>query len=164
MLPSGRGQRLLRLLLWALVVLGLVATLLWAGRRSQQATLELRLQQYAEQLVIQSNLARGRWLLAGRPQPLPWAPVGADSPLPLWFSAEGQLSAATTAECEALWLALLRLPLQFGRGLPITVNAAKDQRGEWCRYQGGDWQLQWWPASGQQQVISARVATSTTKS
>lgn len=164
MLPPGRGQRLLRLLLWALVVVVLLAALLWSGQRSEQATVQLRLQQRAEQLVIQANLARGRWLLAGRPQPLAWAPLATDQPLPLWFNAAGQLSAASVAECEALWLALLRQPLQFGPGLPITVKAGRDQRGEWCCYQGGDWQLQWWPASGEQRVIPARVATSATKS
>ncbi len=164
MLPPGRAQRLLRLLLWALVVMVLLAALLWSGQRSEQATLELRLQQRAEQLVIQANLARGRWLLTGRPQPLAWAPLATDQPLPLRFNAAGQLSAATVAECEALWLALLRQPLQFGPGLPITVHAARDQRGEWCSYQVEDWLLQWWPASGDQLVFPARVATSATKS
>lgn len=156
--------RLLRLLLWGLVVLALLAALLWSALRSEQATMKLRLQQRAEQLIIQTNLARGRWLLMGRPQPLAWAPQAAATPLPLWFDADGQLLAANAADCEQLWLALLRQPLTLGPGLPITATAARDEQGESCRYQSADWQLQWWPASGRLQIFPAREATSATKS
>lgn len=151
-----RERRLMLLGGWLLVVLVLVGSLLWSGGRSRDAVVVTQLAQAAEQLVIQANLARGQWLMSGRPTPLLWAPAGEaqTSASALRFDNVGSLQIDGDQGCDLLWQRLLRRPLDLGNQYPVRASNGGDDGEKYCDFVVADQLLRWWPASGRTQLTT----------
>lgn len=141
-----RQRRLLGFLAPVVVMLVLWAVVLLQGQRSRDSAAEAQLAEAADQLVTQSNLARGDWLLHGKPQPLQWRPAEVEGePLPLYFDGAGRPRLDQRQGCAELWLALLRRPLLLLGQTPLRVSGGQDQRGHYCDYASDGHRLRWWP-------------------
>ena len=132
-----------------MVMLVLWAVVLLQGQRSRESAAEAQLAEAADQLVTQANLARGDWLLHGKPQPLQWRPAEVEGePQPLYFDGDGRPLLDERQGCGELWLALLRRPLLLLGQTPLTASSGEDQHGRYCDYASDGHQLRWWPHSG----------------
>ena len=153
-----RERNLLGWLGWLVVVLVIFGTFVWWWPRNEAALARAMMLQAGAQLPVQINLARGQWLLDGRPRPLQWHMAGKDTAQteltePLWFAGDGGLLLLPQQDCRRLWRVLLQRPLQV-RNQVLRVEQGEDENGALCVYAAAGVTLRWWPRAHRVLVLT----------